>query len=71
MDDKKHGNVIVKFNELNDKLKPHGLFINAWGRLAIAKLERPHTDWVSNNIDSIEEIEQWVEGFLYGLKTKD
>jgi len=66
-DNKKHGDVITKFNELNIKLKPHGLFIKPWGRLAIAKISDPHSNWLANNLDSIEEVEQWVEGFIYGI----
>ena len=67
MDIKKHGEVIIKFNELNSKLKPHGLMITTWGRIAIAKISDPHNNYLANNIDSIEEVEQWVNGFLYGL----
>ncbi len=62
---KKHGNVIIKFNELNSKLRPHGLMIHAWGRIAIVKISNPYQCYLANNIDSIEEVEQWVDGFLY------
>ena len=65
MDIKKHGEVIIKFNDLNQKLKPHGLYIHAWGRIAIGK--NSELDYVVNNLDSIEEAEQWVNGFLYGV----
>ena len=67
MDIKKHGEVIIKFNELNSKLKPHGLMIKTWGRIAIAKILDPHNNYLANNIDSIDEVEQWVNGFLYGV----
>lgn len=65
MDNKKHGEVIIKYQELNLKLKPHGLFINTWGRIAISKISEPH-NYLANNLDSIDEVEQWVNGFLYG-----
>ena len=67
MDIKKHGEVIIKFKELNSKLKEHGLFINTWGRIAIAKISEPNNNYLENNIDSIEEVEKWVSGFLYGV----
>ena len=67
MDNKNHGEVIIKFDELNSKLKPHGLKIHCWGRIAVVKIEDPYNNWISNNIDSIEEVEQWVNGFLYGI----
>jgi hypothetical protein len=66
MDIKKHSNVIEKYKELNSLLKPHGLFIHCWGRIAIAKIDDPYNNWLLNNIDSIEEIDAWVKGFLYG-----
>jgi hypothetical protein len=67
MDLKNHGEVIIKYQELNSKLKAHGLFINTWGRIAIAKISEPHNHYLANNLDSIEEVEQWVNGFLYGV----
>jgi len=67
MDIKRHGNVIIKFKELNSKLKAHGLFIQPWGRIAIAKISDPYNNYLANNLDSIEEVEQWVDGFLYGI----
>jgi hypothetical protein len=67
MDIKKHGEVIIKYQELNSKLKAHGLFINTWESMAIAKISEPHNHFLANDLDSIEEVEQWVNGFLYGL----
>jgi hypothetical protein len=49
------------------QIKAHGLFINPYGRIAIAKTLEPHSHFLANNLDSIEEVEQWVNGFLYGL----
>lgn len=62
---KNHGHVMLKFNELNRKLTPYGLFVKAWGSLAIAEIENPHSGYIANNLDSIEEVAQWVEGFIY------
>lgn len=74
MDIKQHGNVIVAYHELNARLKPYGLEIHAWGRLAIRHITDPYSNWVVNNIDSIEEIECFVQGLEYSqpeLKLKN
>jgi hypothetical protein len=72
MDSKKHGEVIIKHQELNGKLKKYGLKIHAWGtKLAIKDIEENHKPWLVNNCDSIYEIEQWVEGFLYSKSLND
>lgn len=42
---KKHGDVIIKFNELNSKLMPHGLFIYTWGKMAITKISDPYNNF--------------------------
>lgn len=67
MENKNHGEVIIKFEELNAKLKTFGLKIHPWGRIAIVKIEEPYNNWIANNLDSIQEVEQWVDGFLYGI----
>lgn len=66
MENKKHGDVIIKYKELDAKLKPYGLYIVPWGRIAIAEISGSHR-YLVNDIDSIEEVEKWVEGFLYGI----
>ena len=62
-----HGNVIIKYKELNDRLKPYGLVIHCWGSIAIGMMDK-HDYYFANNLDSIQEAEQWVEGFIFGME---
>ena len=62
---KKHGEAIKKFQELSNKFNKFGLKIVAWGKLAIAKSDNPHS-YIVNNKDSIEEIESFLQGYEFG-----
>lgn len=62
MDVLKHGFVIAKYFELNKRLKPYGLEIHAWGRLAVRIISNPYGGYIINNVDSIDVIEGFVNG---------
>ena len=65
---KNHGEAISKFEELQNRFKKYGMFIKAWGLLAVAKDDDPygHSGYIINNKDSIEEIESFLEGYEFG-----
>lgn len=64
-DIKKHGEVIQKYNDLNERLKPFGLEIYAWGRLAVRKIDKPHDGYFINNVDDIDVIAGFVDGLEF------
>jgi len=65
---KNHGEAISKFEKLQNRFKKYGMFIKAWGLLAVAKDDDPygHRGYIINNKDSIEEIESFLEGYEFG-----
>ena len=64
-DEKQHGNVIIKFNDLNKRLSKFNMHIKPWGRLAVCLDEDPHSGYILNNIDDIDVIEGFVNGLEF------
>lgn len=65
--DKKHGQVVQKYLNINKILMSYGLSIHiSNGNLAIARPSK----YIVNDLDSIEEVKQWVNGFIYAMELK-
>ena len=65
MQDKHDGTVVKKYNELNHRLKPFGLVITPWGRLAVAEIGNERKGYILNNVLDINVIEGFVKGLEY------
>ena len=58
--------VIIKFQQLNERLSKFDMHIKPWGKLAVVKNSDPHNGYVLNNVTDIKVI----AGFVQGLECK-
>ncbi len=65
MSEKEDGDVIIKYNNLNKRLKKFGMKVEPWGYLAVCLESNSHSGYIINNVDDINVIEGFVKGLEY------
>ncbi len=70
--EKNDGSILIKYTDLNNRLKKFGMHISAWGYIAVALDSDPygHKGYALNNVKDIDVIEGFVSGLEYIHETK-